>query len=858
MSSEKPLTPLTYWQWAGRILLACRVSVVSALAGLLLFAFVPQARDLFGDITYGPLPYSLFGWVMWLLFFAYVFLVWAFPVHYAARAVLERSDAWMIPARLRKALDDAPDCEGRVARELRRIREDMAGWLTWTPRVLGATPFLAVLIGLYKSSRVVADTQAALPASADAYWQIVVLTALDLVIGAGFVGFLLVRKKLFARSLGSSARLASFVALASALVISAAFFFSYFAPFYQAGLAPRALIVPFLFGSLVFIAAALAWASDLFGAPLLFLAIAAAFGVSAFNTHFNDLRELPGAPQNLAQRQIEIDDAVGKWKRANHCDGDGCPPALIVAAEGGASRAAFAAATALGEIFERAKELPDHADKPASPARRVFALSGVSGGAFGAATIRSALWESLERPDGEPPCRVAPDYWFGAKSAGAQERVRRDWRACLQALVSGDYLTAAFVGLGFRDNLSPPAYVFSGPSILQDDRAALVERAWESYFDTVLAGAKPWPWDASATKEPEAPTGLRRPFGYLAEELDTHEGAWLPVLMLNGTSVDRGVRILASDLVSTEPGTPRQGALGGRAPLYPAAFDLFEMLSTPCPPRAVDHDACADAHKGFDDVPSRRDGADVRLSTTAMLSARFPVVSPAGTIRAKGDDGDDGDRVVDGGYFENAGITTSLDIARALHDRGVTPILLWVQNDPTIDEDEIARPAAGDAPNARRHTNDATGRTPQFPPRAASTPRLRGAWPGWLSAVFATIAAPFDALAATRDGHALEAADLAQRRLQEMNAPSCDRNHCRLGASYFTFKMFKNPRFDDRPDAPPECKALAAKPRPIMSEVSMSWWLSQSVQAELDAQLCDRRNRDSLSDLQERLSQKLK
>ena len=74
-----------------------------------------------------------------------------------------------------------------------------------------------------------------------------------------------------------------------------------------------------------------------------------------------------------------------------------------------------------------------------------------------------------------------------------------------------------------------------------------------------------------------------------------------------------------------------------------------------------------------------------------MLSARFPIVSPAGTIRAKGDDERDGDRVVDGGYFENAGLTTALDVARALRDEGVTPIVLWVRNDPTIEEDNVRR-----------------------------------------------------------------------------------------------------------------------------------------------------------------------
>jgi hypothetical protein len=91
---------------------------------------------------------------------------------------------------------------------------------------------------------------------------------------------------------------------------------------------------------------------------------------------------------------------VAKWKAANHCDDRrACPPALIVAAEGGASRAAFAATTAIGAVLERSKALPDHQSSLA-PARRIFALSGESGGAFGAATMRTALWEALSREGG--------------------------------------------------------------------------------------------------------------------------------------------------------------------------------------------------------------------------------------------------------------------------------------------------------------------------------------------------------------------------------------------------------------------------------------------------------------------------
>ena len=54
--------------------------------------------------------------------------------------------------------------------------------------------------------------------------------------------------------------------------------------------------------------------------------------------------------------------------------------------------------------------------------------------------------------------------------------MRSSWRACLQGLVSGDYLTPAFVGLAFRDNLSPPNPISGGSLFFSDDRAALIER----------------------------------------------------------------------------------------------------------------------------------------------------------------------------------------------------------------------------------------------------------------------------------------------------------------------------------------------------------------------------------------------
>jgi hypothetical protein len=63
------------------------------------------------------------------------------------------------------------------------------------------------------------------------------------------------------------------------------------------------------------------------------------------------------------------------------------------------------------------------------------------------------------------------------------------------------------------------------------------------------------------------------------------------------------------------------------------------------------------------------------------MSARFPVLSPHGTIRDA--EGKVVDRVVDGGYFENNGAVTALELVAALRERGLSPLILLITNEPT-------------------------------------------------------------------------------------------------------------------------------------------------------------------------------
>jgi hypothetical protein len=828
----------TYALWISRILFACRVSLLSVLAGTLLFLMSTQARDLFADVTFGALPGAFDAWGVWLWFFACLVFVWAFPVHYAARRMLY-ADVWMFSCRIRAEIDPRKAIE---------VKQDMKRSIDWIPRLLAAVPFAAVLIGLWKAHGVVAETMALEPAQA-ASSQILVLVWVDIVIALVFLAFLWSRRILTRRM---SNHVGKALAIAYVVVITALFVASVAKPFFPADIAPRAATVPLLMGGFVFLGTYLAWLAHRYCVPVLALSVVAALWVTGLNVHFNDVRTLPSGSDDFSQRQIDIGDAIEKWKAAN-CDmvAHLCPPAVIVAAEGGASRAAFAAATAVGELLDHANHLPDASDptRAIAPARRIFAISGVSGGSFGAATIRTALADSLERGQSGPPCLRPPPGFFGAATAD----VTTSWRACLQALVSGDYLSPAFVGLAFRDNFSPPNG--SGGSLLfSDDRAALVERAWERHYDQVVRGEIPG-FFAQLAQDLAAPTerrsGLRDRFGFLSDKLAKLKGDWLPVLMLNGTSVGTGARVIASDLISTRATRGNDGnPAHGRFSIYPAAFDVFEMLAKPCPTKSVDGNSCDAAHNGTTDLPNARAGADIRLSTAAMLSARFPIISPAGILRASGDD-KTGDRIVDGGYFENAGLTTAMDVARELRRLGVVPVVLWVQNGPRTDAGD---PVPPDAPPLASDS--------LVPPRGAGTPELGSADPSGIEKIFGVVVTPVVALTVTRDGHGAEEAADAQRELWLLNRDVEPQDPKVIGSSYFMFGMFQNPKFSSDPGHPSPrgvCAKLAADWRigaDQMSEVSMSWWLSQSVQAELDSQICDQRNRRTLADLDKRLSQR--
>ncbi|MBA3962636.1 MAG: patatin-like phospholipase family protein [Chthoniobacterales bacterium] len=257
-------------------------------------------------------------------------------------------------------------------------------------------------------------------------------------------------------------------------------------------------------------------------------------------------------------------------------------PLFIVASEGGGIRAAYWTASVLGSLQDAEPSFADH----------VFVISGVSGGSVGGAVF-AALVASPP-----PPGKMAETA---------------------QTMLGQDFLSPAIAAMLYPDFLQrfipwPFPYL---------DRGRWLEQSWEQSWRHATHNNR---------------------FAEPLLDLWNDPNSYVPALLLNGTSVETGNRVIVSNM-------------------------------------AINSDYLA-AEEGASKYESN---LDLPLSTAAHLSARFTYVSPAGRFAR------DGSHVVDGGYFENSGATTALDILRQVNREitapdsqmeDVIPKLIMISNDP--------------------------------------------------------------------------------------------------------------------------------------------------------------------------------
>ena len=297
---------------------------------------------------------------------------------------------------------------------------------------------------------------------------------------------------------------------------------------------------------------------------------------------------------------------------------------LLVATAGGGIRAAFWTAYALGRLHDLAGGNFDSS---------LFSISGVSGGGVGAVFYRAML---AEQEHGLPVC-----------TRGDQVPQTR-FAPCAEHYLSQDGIGPTLAALLFPDLVQ--RFV---PFPVLPDRAAALSAAWSSA----------WAKDAGAASGymPGAFAALWQP-----------DRPW-PVLLLNGTSVAQGRRIVTSNL------------------------DLSALPDE------------------FDDVQVFPRSYAISAATAGLNTARFPFVSPPGGIPAQG--GMPADQIVDGGVFENSGAQTTLELLRWLLTRPqpTRPDIAILQI--TSDPDEAPGPPIPCTP-APPSPSDATA--PRFLPDLTS------------------------------------------------------------------------------------------------------------------------------------------
>lgn len=328
------------------------------------------------------------------------------------------------------------------------------------------------------------------------------------------------------------------------------------------------------------------------------------------------VRTQPGDDARAAYRYEGLRTAFDAWDRqvrANPaCAVGGTVPLVLVAAPGGGIRAAQWTAAGL--------ELLSSGPCGAGP---VFAVSGVSGGSVG-----TTVW-SATRPTAPPAGGAAPETVATRAVAGmAEDRA----------------LAAALAGLFLRDPLA------SVTGVGQEgwrDRAAVME--------DVLASTP-----GSGLGTPQRPASW--------SEVSDREG-WSPVLVLNAQSVTDGCRVLVTNTRALSPGRADcQAAPGpdgaGTPGAIPSSVDARAGLVGSPPP-------CVGAGEDTDagDGPAAR---DLPAVTGGLIPARFPVVAPTAGIqqclpRSPGARPElSTTYAVDGGYGENSGLGSLLDVAEAL------------------------------------------------------------------------------------------------------------------------------------------------------------------------------------------------
>jgi hypothetical protein len=789
------------------VLWVVRVPLSTTVLGLLLLGLAPQAQDLFVEFTLkAPIPLLPFLFVSpgLTIFFLLVLIgVWAMPTHYAARMLVDTDERLGDLLAAEGHLKQKKRQSEQLSDEERRKPLCLEGSVVHVPRLLGELTFVAVLFAILRSYQNLPSldpSEGVTTAVKDALIEMAVLIVLCAI---AFVIYVRNRPKnadvpilrwlkhlnkkmaCFWRAISpgrsddeedeASRDIGRFILSLLFIVFLGIFCFGAD----SAGRwFPRAMAVPFILGGWLPFLSYLSGFGRQWRAPLLIgaFAMSAALALVLGDNHSVRLIDADKtAGRHVDLTPIPLQDGVHLWMSENGClpteDNQAstnttqpapCPRPIIFAAAGGASRAGFFMASIIG-YFLQPEEAAKYGLDVEQVRKRIFAISSVSGGSMGAVMVTAALNAAKTDAKALPCIHGSVDQWWG--------QTVNYWRDCFEALTSGDFLTGDFFGFAFNDMLP------FGP---WRDRAAVLEDSWRDRYLQVVTN----PDKSFALPSCQ---GLECPFLSLTPQ-PSH---WIPLLVLNGTSEATGSRIVTTPLASTY-GRDTKTAYSKpfRCPtvIVPSGCQLFvqadrfhDLLNADVKPRHWF------GWLGFFEryLLGGAINNDIRLSTAAHNSARFPLISPPGSVR--NNEQRIVDRIVDGGYFENYGALSAKELALAVHaiQPDLDPLVIVISNDPSDSLD----------PN-----DDATSDQPSPPRPQANSGEL-----------VTDITGPLTTFANARTAHGILAVDELRSALHAA-VPECEKPVMMIQVRVWPDKG---------------------------KDLSMSWWESSLVQRQLHQQTED-------------------
>jgi len=298
----------------------------------------------------------------------------------------------------------------------------------------------------------------------------------------------------------------------------------------------------------------------------------------------------------------------------------------------------------LAKVYEEWKSLDNHQSN-----QSLIVVYAAGGG------IRAAYWTALSLAkledtypgihrnifaiSGVSGGSVGAAFWLGAL-AQQQRSGTTDQRKLFDQMdkaLSKDYLAPTLGALLYKDL----AYALIGflPFVSREDRAAVLEQSWEKGFKDTVSGEE-----------------MSEDFLGLWPDQKAENKDWLPLLLSNGTHQETGRRIITAPILIKDGD-------------FLNALDFFALT-----------------------------GKGIRLSTAALNSARFTYVSPAGTLESP--NREKVGHILDGGYFENSGARTAIDLANSIRsvDENQRIVLVEIMNDPAVSEINASREPDESAP----------------------------------------------------------------------------------------------------------------------------------------------------------------